>query len=52
MTIANILLCLVVLTAIGATIFYTIKKKREAPTEETLNVDDKTDTREKMQDMI
>ena len=52
MTIVNILLTLVVLVAAGAAIFYYIKKKKEAPTENTINVDDKTYTLEKMQEFV
>ena len=52
MHISNILLSLVVLVAVGAVIYHTIKKKREAPSEETLNVDDKTYTLDKMQEFV
>ena len=52
MTIANILLTIVVLVAAGTAMFYYIKKKKEAPTENTINVDDKTYTLEKMQDFV
>ena len=52
MTIANILLTLVVLVAAGAAISYYIKKKKEAPTEGAINVDDKTYTLEKMQEFV
>ena len=33
-------------------IFYYIKKKKEAPTESAINVDDKTYTIEKMQEFV
>ncbi len=52
MSITNILLTLVVLVIASFLIYYVIKKKKEAPTEETLNVDDKTYTLEKMQEFI
>ena len=52
MTITNILLTLVVLVVAGVSIYQFIKKKKEAPTEETLNVDDKTYTLEKMQEFV
>lgn len=52
MTIANILLTLVVLVAAGAGIMYFFKKKKEAPTDTKMNVDDKTYTIEKMQQFI
>ena len=52
MTIANILLTIVVLVAAGTAIFYYIKKKKEAPTENTINIDDKTYTLEKMQEFV
>ena len=52
MTIVNILLTIVVIVAAGTAIFYYIKKKKEAPTENTINVDDKTYTLEKMQDFV
>ena len=52
MTIANILLTLVVLVAAGAGIMYFLKKKKEAPTDTKMDVDDKTYTIEKMQQFI
>ena len=52
MTIANILLTIVVIVAAGTAMFYYIKKKKEAPTENTINVDDKTYTLEKMQEFV
>ena len=42
MTITNILLTLVVLIIACAAMYYFIKQKREAPTEKTIDVDDKT----------
>ena len=52
MTITNILLTLVVLIVAGISIYQFIKKKSQAPTEEVLNVDDKTYTLEKMQEFV
>ena len=52
MTITNILLIFVVLAIAGYLIYYNIKKKKEAKVEETLNVDDKTYTVEKMIEFI
>ena len=52
MTIANILLTLVVLVAAGAGIMNFLKKKKEAPTDTKMDVDDKTYTIEKMQQFI
>ncbi len=52
MTITNILLTLVVLIIAIAAVYYYIKKKHEAPSEEVLNVDDKTYTLEKMQEFV
>lgn len=52
MTITNILLTLVVLVIAGVSIFYFIKKKKEAPTEDIMNIDDKTYTLEKMQEFV
>ena len=52
MTIANILLTLVVLVAAGTAVFYFIKKKKEAPTETKMDVDDKTYTLEKMREFV
>ena len=48
MNVTNILLTFVVLILAGAVIKYQIEKKKNAPTEETLDVDDKTYTIEKM----
>lgn len=44
MTITNIVLILVVIAVAGYVIYYSIKKKKEAPVETLLNVDDKTYT--------
>ena len=52
MSITNILLTLVVLVIAGVSIYYFIKKKKEAPVEETISVDDKTYTLEKMQEFV
>ena len=52
MTITNILLSLVILIVAVATMYYIIQKKREAPTEKTIDVDDKTYTLEKMKDFV
>ena len=52
MTITNILLTLVVFVIIGVVMYYFLKKKREAPTEDVINVDDKTYTLEKMQEFV
>ncbi len=52
MTITNILLTLVVSVIMVVSIYYFIKKKKEAPTEEKLNIDDKTYTLEKMQEFV
>ena len=52
MTITNILLTLVVLVAAGSGIYYFLKNKREAPTENVIDVDDKTYTLEKMQEFV
>ncbi len=52
MTITNILLTLIVLVVAGVVVYYYVKKKKEAPTEETISIDDKTYTLEKMQEFI
>ena len=52
MTITNILLTLVVLVIAGVAVYYFLKKKKEAPTEDIINVDDKTYTLEKMQEFV
>ena len=44
MTITNIVLTLVVLITAGYTVYYIVKKKKNAEVEETVNVDDKTYT--------
>ena len=52
MTITNILCMLVVFIAAGGGLFYFLKKKREAPTENVMDVDDKTYTLEKMKEFV
>ncbi len=52
MTITNILLILVVIIVAGYGIYYSIKKKKNAEVEETINVDDKTYTIEKMIEFV
>ena len=52
MTITNILLTLVVLVVAVAAMYYFIKKKREAPTENVIDVDDKTYTLDKMKEFV
>ena len=52
MTITNILLIIVVIAISGYLIHYIIKKKKDAKVEETINVDDKTYTIEKMTEFI
>ena len=52
MTITNILLILVVLVAGGASLYMYIKKKKEAPVEDQITVDDKTYTLETMEMFI
>ena len=52
MTITNIVLILVVLIAAGYMVFYIIKKKKTAEVEETIDVDDKTYTIEKMTEFV
>ena len=52
MTITNILLILVVIGVAGYAIYYSIKKKKDAEVEETVNVDDKTYTIEKMTEFV
>ena len=52
MSITNILLILVVLVIAGVGMYYFLKKKREAPEENTINVDDKTYTLQKMQEFV
>ncbi|MEE0865894.1 MAG: ATPase, T2SS/T4P/T4SS family [Clostridia bacterium] len=52
MTITNIVLTLIVIIVGGYTIFYTVKKKKTAQVEETVNVDDKTYTIEMMTEFV
>ena len=52
MTIMNVLLTIVVVGIAAYAIYYSIKKKREAEVEATVNVDDKTYTIEKMTEFI
>ena len=52
MTITNIVLILVVIAVAGYVIYYSIKKKKEAPVETLLNVDDKTYTIEMMTEFV
>ena len=52
MTITNIILILVVLIIAVFAVYYTIKKKKEAPVETKINVDDKTYTIEKMTEFV
>ncbi len=49
MTITNILLILVVLIGLIAVLYNYIKKKKEAPVEDEITVDDKTYTLEAME---
>jgi pilus assembly protein CpaF len=52
MTITNLLLTLLVAVIAGIVIIYFVKSKQNAVVEETINVDDKTYTLEKMRDFI
>ena len=52
MTITNIILILVVIIIAVFAVYYTIKKKKEAPVETKINVDDKTYTIEKMTEFV
>ena len=52
MTITNILLILVVLVATGAVMYNYIKKKKEAPVEDKITVDDKTYTLDLMEEFV
>ena len=52
MTISNIILTVIVLLLGCYVIYYTIKKKKEAPVEEEINVDDKTYTLELMTQFV
>ena len=52
MNITNILLMVVVLALAGFVMFYYLKKKKEEKVEETISVDDKTYTLEKMKAFV
>ena len=52
MTKTNIVLILVVIAVAGYVIYYSIKKKKEAPVETALNVDDKTYTIDMMTEFV
>ncbi len=52
MSITNILLIFGVIAVIISAIYYFLKKKKEAPVEDTINVDDKTYTLDKMQEFV
>ena len=52
MTITNIVLILVVIAVAGYVIYYSIKKKKEAPVETALNIDDKTYTIDMMTEFV
>ena len=52
MSISNIILTVIVLLLGCYVIYYTIKKKKEAPVEEEINVDDKTYTLELMTQFV
>ena len=52
MTITNILLILVVLIGLIAILYNYIKKKKEAPVEDEITVDDKTYTLEAMEEFV
>ena len=52
MTITNIVLMLIVIGVAGYVIYYSIKKKKNAQVEETINVDDKTYTIEVMTEFV
>ena len=52
MTITNIVLILVVIAVAGYVIYYSIKKKKEAPVETAVNVDDKTYTIDMMMGFV
>lgn len=52
MSISNIILTIIVLLLGSYVIYYTIKKKKEAPVEEEINVDDKTYTLELMTQFV
>ena len=52
MSITNILLMIVVIAVAVFVFYYYLKKKKEEKVEETINVDDKTYTLEKMKDFV
>lgn len=52
MSIVNILLMVVVIALAGVGLFYYTKKKKEEKEEETINVDDKTYTLDKMKEFV
>ena len=52
MSITNILLMVVVIIAAIFVVFYYLKKKKEEKVEETINVDDKTYTLDKMKEFV
>ena len=52
MTITNIVLTLIVLIVAGYTVYYILKKKKDAQVEEVVNVDDKTYTIDVMIEFI
>ena len=52
MTITNILLILVVFGMAGFALYYYVKKKKNEKVEETINVDDKTYTLDKMKEFV
>ena len=52
MTISNILLSIVVLAVSVAVVYYYIKKRKEAPTDNKLDVDDKTYTIDVMKEFV
>ena len=52
MSISNIILTIIAILLVGYIIYSTIKKKKEAPVEEEINVDDKTYTIELMTQFI
>ena len=52
MTITNIILSLIVVLLVGFAVCYFLKKKKEEPVEEKINVDDKTYTLDAMRDFV
>lgn len=52
MTITNILLMALVIGIAIFVVYYYIKKKKEEKVEETINVDDKTYTLDKMKEFV